>query len=300
MAETTYTYSLASDFPDGAINSTKLVAEIAASSIVTALERIDTVGDVVDIIFKDALSAGDKTTLDNDATGPSGGLIAAHDSTITSIPDIVEINPRTGGSKMDIDGVAVSAAADEWNHADYLMPEDLHVQGVHAQWQNTHLGDYAWIVVLHPSSEGAPAAEAASGQAVVDMGPALAPYYDPAAGAKYMEFWDETGGTPVLKEVRKIASRSGDEITLDSNLAETHPVTETVRARFDGFSPVRGTHGIEGGFCLLNAGEMLLRNEIGITNIIPANMLLCVRMKTTSTAGTRELAVSFIFRKPEA
>jgi hypothetical protein len=45
---------------------------------------------------------------------------------------------------------------------------------------------------------------------------------------------------------------------------------------------------------------MLLRNEIGITNIIPANMLLCVRMKTTSTAGTRELAVSFIFRKPEA
>ena len=105
MAETNYPYSLASDFPDGAINSTKLVAEIAASSIVTALERIDVTGDVVDITFKDALSAGDKTTLDNDATGPSGGLIAAHDSTVTSTTDTVEIHPKTGGSKMDIDGV---------------------------------------------------------------------------------------------------------------------------------------------------------------------------------------------------
>ena len=83
---TKYTYSLASDFPGGAINTTNLVTEIQSSSIVTALDRIDVSGDVVDIWFKDVLSTEDRTTLDNDATGPSGGLIAAHDNTVTAQP----------------------------------------------------------------------------------------------------------------------------------------------------------------------------------------------------------------------
>jgi len=83
---TKYIYSIASDFPGAAANTTKLQTEIQASSIVTALDRIDTAGDVLDIWFKDALSTADKTTLDNDATGPSGGLIAAHDNTATVQP----------------------------------------------------------------------------------------------------------------------------------------------------------------------------------------------------------------------
>jgi hypothetical protein len=81
MAATTYTYSIADDFPGGAVNTAKLHAEIQASAIVTALEGINTSGDVIEIVFKDALSAGDKTILDGDTTGPAGGLIAAHDNT---------------------------------------------------------------------------------------------------------------------------------------------------------------------------------------------------------------------------
>jgi hypothetical protein len=82
MAETPYTYALSTDFPGGAINTDKLVAEIAASAIVTALERIDTAGDAVDVVFKGTLSTGDRTILDNDvATGNlMGGLIGAHDN----------------------------------------------------------------------------------------------------------------------------------------------------------------------------------------------------------------------------
>jgi len=83
---TKYTYSIVSDFPGGAINTTNLAAEIQASSIVTALDRIDTAGDVDEIWFKDALSASDETTLDNDAAGPAGGLIAAHDNSATAQP----------------------------------------------------------------------------------------------------------------------------------------------------------------------------------------------------------------------
>jgi hypothetical protein len=82
---TKYTYSLATDFPDAAINSTKLTSEIGASSIVTALDRIDVSGDVVDVWFKDALSSGDETTLD--------GLPANHDSSSS----IVEPKMREDG-----------------------------------------------------------------------------------------------------------------------------------------------------------------------------------------------------------
>lgn len=81
MAETTYTYSIADDFPDGAVNTAKLATEIAASAITIALARVDTVDDDCNIVFRDALSAGDQTVLDGDTTGPAGGLIAAHDNT---------------------------------------------------------------------------------------------------------------------------------------------------------------------------------------------------------------------------
>lgn len=75
-----YTYSIASDFPDGAVNTTKLHTEIETSSIVTALDGISTSGDVLTITFKASLSSQDKTTLDGDAAGPAGGLIASTDN----------------------------------------------------------------------------------------------------------------------------------------------------------------------------------------------------------------------------
>ena len=109
---TKYTYSIANDFPGGKANSDNLTTEIAASSIVTALDRIGITGDVIDIWFKDALSAADKTTLDNDTTGPAGGLIAAHDNSASIIPDQVSlvnstINKRTHFT-LYVGGVAVS------------------------------------------------------------------------------------------------------------------------------------------------------------------------------------------------
>jgi hypothetical protein len=42
---TSYQYSLQNDFPDDAINPDLLTAQIAASSIATPLDHIDTAGD---------------------------------------------------------------------------------------------------------------------------------------------------------------------------------------------------------------------------------------------------------------
>lgn len=81
MPAQTITYSLSQDFPGGAINSSKLQIAIQNSSIVTPLQEIDTAGDVVKIIFTNTLSAGDRTTLDNNQSHPAGGLIASTDTT---------------------------------------------------------------------------------------------------------------------------------------------------------------------------------------------------------------------------
>lgn len=87
-----YTYAVSTDLPDGLVNIGKLHAEIAASPILTAIERVDLVGDQLDVVFKAALSAEDKTLLDGNITGPAGGLLAAHENTPdTNDPDRVEI-----------------------------------------------------------------------------------------------------------------------------------------------------------------------------------------------------------------
>lgn len=79
---TTYTYSIVNDFPGGAINPGKFDAEIRASAITIALDYVSTVGDDVNVLFKDVLPSSDKTVLDGDVVGhPKGGLIADHDNT---------------------------------------------------------------------------------------------------------------------------------------------------------------------------------------------------------------------------
>lgn len=80
MAETIYTYSITTDFPNGRVNEPVLRIELLASAISSSLIRIARNDDVLDIVYDPALSTGDKTTLDGDVTGPAGGLIALHDA----------------------------------------------------------------------------------------------------------------------------------------------------------------------------------------------------------------------------
>lgn len=74
MAATTYTYSISADTLNGKVQGGDLDDQVRASPIVTALDFINTgmsAADNIDIVFKDAISAGDETILD--------GLVAAHD-----------------------------------------------------------------------------------------------------------------------------------------------------------------------------------------------------------------------------
>lgn len=70
MVATKYTYSIQNDFPNHRVASDRLLLEIRTSSIVTAIDGINTDSDNCDVWFKVELSTGDKTLLD--------GLVAAH------------------------------------------------------------------------------------------------------------------------------------------------------------------------------------------------------------------------------
>lgn len=83
MAVTKYTYAISTDTANGAINSDKLVKEIADSTIVTALHHVDITGDVLDILMKDALSTGDETALTT--------LVNAHDGIPLLTPELVTL-----------------------------------------------------------------------------------------------------------------------------------------------------------------------------------------------------------------
>jgi hypothetical protein len=77
MAQTKYTYSIATDTANAAVDVNALQEEVRASAIVIALDFINAFGDVLDIYMKDALTAGDETILN--------GVVTAH--TAVPLPD---------------------------------------------------------------------------------------------------------------------------------------------------------------------------------------------------------------------
>jgi len=92
---TTYTYSISTDFPNGRVEPGVLASEIMASSIVTALDSVGTVGDDCNITFKDPLSTADESTLN--------GLVAAHQgdappSEVQQVAGTVTVEQATGTS----------------------------------------------------------------------------------------------------------------------------------------------------------------------------------------------------------
>lgn len=70
MAVTTYNYSISQDFPNQKVDASRLTKEIDDSAITETLRGVGVNGDDCSVIFDDALSAGDKTILDD--------LVAVH------------------------------------------------------------------------------------------------------------------------------------------------------------------------------------------------------------------------------
>lgn len=87
-----YMFSIVNDTANGAVDSARLVSEIQASAILTALDSVKTEGDVLSVTFKEELSGGDSTVLSD--------LVSVHDG--TPLPHVPE--PITLAGPVTLDG----------------------------------------------------------------------------------------------------------------------------------------------------------------------------------------------------
>ena len=95
MAATTYKipdgYSIQNDFPNHKVAPDRLEQQIQDSAIVTALDTINTSGDLCAVIFKAALSVGDLAILD--------GIVATHNGEPLPDDDPAPVRLYTGAAK---------------------------------------------------------------------------------------------------------------------------------------------------------------------------------------------------------
>lgn len=164
---TKYTYSVANDTANGAVANWVLKQEILASAIPTAPKDVNVAGDVLDVWMKDALSAGDQTTL--------GNVVAAHAGVQTqlSMPHTSDGKPiflpqlfrgdrsvvfagraddvaggnRWQGSTFDLQKGVVGDATKVMQ---FIEPVYLAGGGIH--YKNAGVGDYSDLKLDAPAS----------------------------------------------------------------------------------------------------------------------------------------------------
>ena len=97
MALTTYTYSIANDTLQGVVNESLLRTEIESEeTFVVQIDDVGSSGDVLNIVFRDPLTAGDQTTLD--------GIVAAHNGFL-KVQEVSQVQVVNDGSAANIFGV---------------------------------------------------------------------------------------------------------------------------------------------------------------------------------------------------
>ena len=203
-----------------------------------------------------------------------------------------EIVPRGGQQDTMVDGMAIEANANAQGHGSFTMPDVMHMDSVVIAWKDFEFQDRGWLSLVHPAAQGNPAVDPATDQ--LDVG-AMSPYFDPANGAQHVEFYSDDEST--LLEVVGIASISGTVVTLSKATEEAYTTANHIKARFQSFNPVRGSHGLSGGFRFLGTGMLMLGSQNEMTDPIPAGMMLCAGIDVGGGGSKRSFGVNFVFRK---
>lgn len=291
MAETTYEYSVITDFPGGQVNHAKLSNEIMSSSITKALSYISQLGDSLKIVFKDALSSEEKTTLDGDATGPAGGLIALHDNSPSAEESIsTKIIEKNDSPPTKVGHAFTSAEASEIKVCELQLPFSSAIQGVNVQWQNMQLGDYCDIgMILAPSIVSHPGM--LIGTDSFTISPLISPLYDPNFLQKEnpaVEFYDDSNNFRFSRYVESVVSGL---ITLTESVPETVLATWTIKCNPEQYVFP------DSGLCMLGNGQWDYIIPHVVSSSIPAGNFLVSKLYTTSDVGTRKFVVNFNCRK---
>jgi len=88
IALTQYKYSIQNDFPNRRVAPDRLTLEIQQSVIVTALDHIDTIGDVCEFAYGKGLKADERQSGSIPVYG-SNGQVGWHDEALVGGPGVV-------------------------------------------------------------------------------------------------------------------------------------------------------------------------------------------------------------------
>jgi hypothetical protein len=170
---TKYTYSIEADFPNHVVSTSALASEIAASAIVTSLNRVDTSGDSCDIWFNAALSLSDGSLLDAVVANHTGLLPSSTpQSVILSGPSTMDGKPiflpnlfpgnvflyyagcgddrttgRGAGALFQLSSVAAEDKVLEAHFNDWV-----YLAGGALSWVGGVVGDYVTLEVVCPAT----------------------------------------------------------------------------------------------------------------------------------------------------
>lgn len=150
---TTYTYGIAADTANNAVNNDDLTTEIAAAAIVPVLLRVDTAGDVLDLGFDDVLSGAEITTLTAVVLAHLGVAAVSHIAHAAATIQIADLAITQDASWQDL-GAAVFIASE------FGQVSKMHVH-LRLETKSVHGGgtpqlrlvddDGTTVVELHPS-----------------------------------------------------------------------------------------------------------------------------------------------------
>jgi hypothetical protein len=94
MPYTKYTYNISTDTANSKVEANALKSEIGDSTIVIAASHINTSGGFVDIWMKDALSAGDQTTLTAVVSAHAGNPLPPGPQSVTVTNNNIIVTPK--------------------------------------------------------------------------------------------------------------------------------------------------------------------------------------------------------------
>lgn len=141
MAETNYDYVISTDTANGKVAVDALEKAIRGSAIIIALKYATTLGDDLDVTFKDALSAGDETILN--------GLVSAHDGEPIEHENIQKVQTHIGAVNIKLleFGFGFVATKETDTNGDKLLPVK-YLRGAGVEAENHVFGDHVTVQII--------------------------------------------------------------------------------------------------------------------------------------------------------
>lgn len=146
---TSYSYTVATAFPNAAVDLDSLTTQIQASAIVIALDHITVASGACAVWFKDALSGGDEAVLD--------GIVAAHTGVPVVVPDTVTVSNvidvnlgKTDDNRLRVSMGKSDASTSTWYSYDWCNPTTWYSNAVRVVGEvATDSGDHLTYTLAH-------------------------------------------------------------------------------------------------------------------------------------------------------